>query len=324
MPRMKPNNYQYYYEKLTLSEQESYRILLESICEYKRSVTLSSSTTEQVARVNKAIRFDHPEIFYLKCIRVASNQMISMTVVFMDYRFDKATIKAILAEMRKRTDPFISQIRSLPEYERIKRIHDHLAHLFSYKDYEEPYSHEAPGAILYGIAVCEGVAKAFKYLADRANIRSIIVSGEGEQSEEHAWNIVCISNQSYHVDVTFDAVLSSRETRYDYFLLSDKQISQDHTWEDAPMCRDNFDYYEDIGHLVRNRHELSALIKTNLITDHSLAFQLPILNTETEALISAITELISTSIPQEIQATHNLHMSYNLRRMVFCIELSNQ
>ena len=51
---------------------------------------------------------------------------------------------------------------------------------------------------------------------------------------------------------------------------------------------------------------------------------IPVLNTESEVLLSAITELISTSIPHEIQATHNLHMSYNLRRMIFCIELSNQ
>ena len=47
--------------------------------------------------------------------------------------------------------------------EKERAIHDYIVKSVVYKDVEAPYSHEAPGALLYGIGVCEGISKAFKY-----------------------------------------------------------------------------------------------------------------------------------------------------------------
>ncbi|CAM5190051.1 hypothetical protein LSPH26S_02229 [Lysinibacillus sphaericus] len=55
----------------------------------------------------------------------------------------------------------------------------------------------------------------------------------GEQL--HAWVLVKLDNEWYHIDVTWDDPLPDRkgEVRYNYFLVSDKQLAQDHTWDYA-------------------------------------------------------------------------------------------
>ena len=64
-------------------------------------------------------------------------------------------------------------------------IHDYIAMTVKYKDTEAPYSHEAPGAVLYQIGVCEGIAKAFKYLSDQLGLQSVVVFGaSNEQGNE--------------------------------------------------------------------------------------------------------------------------------------------
>lgn len=62
---------------------------------------------------------------------------------------------------------------------------------------------------MYGIGVCEGISKAFKYLCDKVGIKSGIVIGnvKGEVAA-HAWNQICIEGAWYNIDVTFDMNLS--------------------------------------------------------------------------------------------------------------------
>ena len=62
----------------------------------------------------------------------------------------------------------------------------------------------------------------------------------------HAWNVLRIGGQYYHLDATFDNTLGGGERlRYDYFNLSDKQIFRDHEpilWK-APICENGDHFY---------------------------------------------------------------------------------
>ena len=62
----------------------------------------------------------------------------------------------------------------------------------------------------------------------------------------HAWNVIRIDGQYYHLDATFDNTLSKDDTvRYDYVNLSDKQIFRDHEpviWK-VPACTDGEHFY---------------------------------------------------------------------------------
>lgn len=92
----------------------------------------------------------------------------------------------------------------------------------------------AYGALVNGRAVCEGQAKAFQLLMEYLNIPSVMVVGTANGGA-HAWNMIKLEQDWYHVDITNDNADESYDgTKKDYthFLLSDVQIAADHSdWE---------------------------------------------------------------------------------------------
>ncbi len=112
--------------------------------------------------------------------------------------------------------------------------HDALINRCEYSavGYLHAENHSAYGALCNRSAVCEGYAEAYQLLMDIAGIECIYVAGEA--NEPHAWNMLCIDGSYYHVDTTWDDPLSTDAVQrllHDYFLISDTQMSQTHTWE---------------------------------------------------------------------------------------------
>lgn len=66
----------------------------------------------------------------------------------------------------------------------------------------------------------------------------------------HAWNIVQLGGQCYHLDATFDNSLSKYGLRYDYFNLDDTKIFRDHRplLYPAPACTDGGQFYYKLQH----------------------------------------------------------------------------
>ncbi len=112
-------------------------------------------------------------------------------------------------------DMLIEEVNNFPVegetvYEQLLSIHDGLARRISY-DYSPPplpaSSYDAYGALIEGLAVCEGYSEAFKLICDRLNIPCILVVGYVATSGEpgpHMWNAVEIGGAWYLVDVTWD------------------------------------------------------------------------------------------------------------------------
>ena len=99
--------------------------------------------------------------------------------------------------------------------------------------------------------VCEGYARCYKVLMDKAGIPTEVVSGKNRTDEDlssHAWNLVNLDGTWYHVDVTWDdqdyvfdpyrdyngivpdsdlLPFSENTNRYQNFLASDYLFSRD-------------------------------------------------------------------------------------------------
>ena len=78
-----------------------------------------------------------------------------------------------------------------------------------------------------------GIAKSVKILCDALGLWCIIAVSENNPAQgvkyRHAWNIVRLDGQYYHLDATFDNSLGGDGViRYDYFNLDDKKIFRDH------------------------------------------------------------------------------------------------
>jgi len=87
--------------------------------------------------------------------------------------------------------------------------------------------HNIYGALVEREVVCEGYAKAFKYILDSLDIECILVSGNAtnssNQTELHMWNYVKINDFWYGVDVTWDDPIIIGQsilqyTRHNYLL----------------------------------------------------------------------------------------------------------
>ena len=95
-------------------------------------------------------------------------------------------------------------------------------------------SHNIIGVFAHHRAQCEGIAKAVKVLLNAVDVKCIVVTGESIKNGKrvpHAWNMVNIDGQPYHLDVTWDigAIESSfRRVSYDYFNVTDQMIEKDH------------------------------------------------------------------------------------------------
>lgn len=101
-------------------------------------------------------------------------------------------------------------------------IHDYLAVHLVYDETLE--QRDAYDLITTGAGVCEGYAAVYQDLLELSGIECLLLISE---EMNHAWNLVRIGGEWYHVDLTWDDPTTDCTGRsmHTYFLLSDGQIS---------------------------------------------------------------------------------------------------
>ena len=108
---------------------------------------------------------------------------------------------------------------SMSDAEKALAVHEYFVLNYAYG-----YTHESNTA--YGIMVnkkglCNAYSEAYKYIMEKLEIPCIIVSST---AMNHAWNMVSIDGEWYHVDVTFDDTGKLGYGNHMNFLRSDKGI----------------------------------------------------------------------------------------------------
>lgn len=154
----------------------------------------------------------------------------------------RAKVKSIVA----------SEVKpGMKDYEKEKVLHDYIVNNCKYDeryftDNMPDESYSAYGLFSNGVAVCQGYAVAMNLLLEEAGIESMLITGEGYYEEtgetmSHAWNLVKIGGEYYHLDPTWnDPVMEdgSDVIGYSYFNLTDEQIEVNHRWDKTqfPPC----------------------------------------------------------------------------------------
>lgn len=131
----------------------------------------------------------------------------------------------VLEEVTRYIDALITN--DMTDYEKEKAIYDWLVGFTAYDEGNlsaiisgEAYSHMPYGVLKYRTAICTGNATTFKLFMDCIGIECKII--HSVISGEHAWNMVKLGDDWYHVDVTFDGGASS--ANYTYFNVPDEVI----------------------------------------------------------------------------------------------------
>ena len=122
---------------------------------------------------------------------------------------------------------------SASDFERVKILHDYVVKNYRYDDNKNNLIHDAYSMMNSGYGVCSAYSSLFYTLLSESDIKARIVFSEAYAYDNggripHAWNLVNIDGFWYHIDSTWnDGDFKDPE----YFLISDEQISADHTWD---------------------------------------------------------------------------------------------
>lgn len=149
------------------------------------------------------------------------------------YRFTPEEMSNMNRVSEAAADKIMENITDdMSEYDILKYFHDYLIRN-CVSDTEDKYANTIYGTLVNGRALCEGYAKTFSYLCNRAGIENMIVTGMTDVA--HMWNMVKVDGNWYHVDVTWDkpgGMLAERcpdMVMYQYFMVTDAVIENDHT-----------------------------------------------------------------------------------------------
>ncbi len=198
--------------------------------------------------------YDNPDVFYISANKLYLNIETttrknkktynvfinngSQPNYFSNNYTSEEQVRQAIEEVQSIKNRIISQSIGKPYYD-IKMVHDYLVENIEYDTtISKNNIYNIYGALVNNSAVCEGYAKAFKYLLDELQIPCVLVIGSATNSagerENHAWNYVQLDGSWYAVDTTWDDPVIigngkiSNATKYKYFLKGNVDIEKDH------------------------------------------------------------------------------------------------
>ena len=152
--------------------------------------------------------------------------------ISLDYGLEHDELLALDEELGLRLEELASSLGEGDSLNLALRCAVQLSNMVNMEQESCLYPATAYGALVEGSDEPFGLAMAYKALCTRLGIDCHVVRGEhsGEGVDDHAWNIIAIDGEYYHVDIS----------RFDHraFLLSDEDIWGEYYWDkDAyPSC----------------------------------------------------------------------------------------
>lgn len=240
----------YYYNRLNKWEQSAYHAMMTGLKALAPTFAVPMMDGKKLAEIYFALRMDHPELFYSVTFKYKYYNGADNVEFSPDYIFEKKKIIENQKALKLRVERLARPAQGLKPWDKLKYIHDFICQSVRYDKLKKPYSHEIIGPLGQGVGVCEGIAKSVKILCDELKIWCIVAICDNNPEKgikyRHTWNIVKLDGKYYHIDATFDNSLGEPDyIRYDYFLLSDKQIVRDHepVLYPMPACIDDSRFY---------------------------------------------------------------------------------
>lgn len=269
----------YYYAQLNKQEQAVYKAFYNGLMAHEDVIPIpikGQLSKEVFNKIFRAMTRDNPLIYYVN--QSACNwatDAFGHTAICPQYFYSRETVRKYNRNIENAVNNLAAQLKLTEgtDYEKEIRVHDwfckNVKYDFKGADMDEParvvLSHNIVGVFAKQKAQCEGIAKAVKVLLNAVDIKCIVATGDADANgsrEHHAWNVVDIDGNSYHVDVTWDIGASKGRVSYDYFNVTDDMIGKTHKLEDkVPACTSLKDNYFERNRLTfKSKSQLIAYI----------------------------------------------------------------
>lgn len=260
------------YKQLDAQQQELYMFMKKNIEQdnYKFRLEDIQSSPEKiwdvVHQAYSAFYYDYPEYFWLNSNWSGSAytdgkgnydvEFESLCYNYWQYVLDK---ESYINDVRNNAEAIAAEAATKSSiYDKIKYVHDYLVTNVVYDEVclkelnqtnqraSNEQSHSAYGALVKGLAVCDGYAKAFQLIMNMLDIECEYI--EGYAGEYHAWNYLNLDGANYWMDVTWDdynlknkdgSMLCPEGVTYDYYCITSENLYRTHEPDDTfqiPTC----------------------------------------------------------------------------------------
>ncbi len=257
------NTSRYLYSTLNAKQKEWYKKIDQAVNNLEAEVLLDA---EIIDGDNYYIYYlymaDNPEHFYLGNEVGVFSDGVSQHGLYLTYSDGKTdnkseqgtisdALKNSILSKKAAFDKEIARIVSTipadaPDVIKEKLIYDYILSHAVYNtspvwNTTAPDDWNAYGVIMNGIGVCESYSEAFQLLCLSVGINCIGV--DGDAGGNHKWNAVCLDNEWYMCDITFDDPIGGPDGApyHKYFNLTTAQMeSKNHTIDQShwniPVC----------------------------------------------------------------------------------------
>lgn len=270
-----PENY-FKLSTLSLPQQSLYKSFVDNIIHFKNFVEVSNCNLnkDEIMAVFNAVRTDYPQFFWVDrtltnlqngdgVIKAVSlhycdgtnidKVAISGQRIYIDSPADRNEIIDRIEKFNTAIDGYVSDIPSdITDAQKELILHDLVINNLVYddeaaaliNDENSSPAYNSYGAACDKLAVCEGYSKLFQYLCYRVGLNCTSVSGTAKSETDggtvnHMWNAVCIENEWYMVDTTWDDSVENMPY-YHYFNITTDELLKDHTIDpydtNIPKC----------------------------------------------------------------------------------------
>lgn len=275
-----PLAWEYCYQYLDEPSQQWYRDIQRIIAGMGQEQPLSTEgleaglTEEDIDHIFSCVLADHPEYFYVDGYRYTKYSRLDRLVKIEfsgSYIYDAQECAARWSQIQEKAQVLLDQAPSgEDDYEKVHYVYETLIRNTDYV-MDAPDSQNLYSVLVNGASVCQGYAKATQYLLNHLGIPCVLVQGQVEPGEGHAWNLLRVNGEYYYMDTTWGDASYRREdtvtgeddwipqVNYDYLCVTTRQLLRTHVLSQEvplPECtatRDN--YYVREGCLLSSCEE---------------------------------------------------------------------
>ncbi|MDR2569681.1 MAG: hypothetical protein LBD23_05210 [Oscillospiraceae bacterium] len=277
--------------KLTAAEKTAYNKIKAGFENYATSIDISGVDKNiDIMNVFKAVIHDHPQFIYFNNSQIGTVNSFFGQSIKLSGCINKSKALKMLNECYAAAYPIIETARQKKDaYQQLITIYEYLQSRIIYDKDElhavsknragNQLSHNMYGALVVQKAVCDGFSAAFQYVASHLGYRSTVINGKSDHCSfgnvNHAWNMIEIAGNYYHLDLTWDSCHFAEHNEYSYswFLHDDEGILADHTWDvnttyaatDATLS-----FYNQNGLFVTCERDIIAVIKKGISNSGNL------------------------------------------------------
>ena len=307
-------------------DEKAIKRIVQRLMNFEKSIKIPANAESDVHSLIAYLRYESTILFHLGEVEYVFSPRHKKAVLSPCYLYSKNEYESLVSQLAVTVQKIRDQICKTPSMlERELLVHDAFCGSVQYAD-DGDQSHSIVGPLLFKRGVCDGISKAVKVVLQETGIKSHVISGMAQtgishQNEPHAWNIVQMNQDWYHLDVTFDNTLSNKSIRYDYFNVCDKELFKDHTIGfDSPFqstrCLTEQDYYSLKGNMFHDLADVQQHI-ARCINEKQTTIQLRI---SSELVIRELETLFAKELSRcSVRAYYDF--SYNEVRGVYCWDI---